>query len=124
MTRPPLGLCVPVNFVRARDGDTVIVRLPHSDYEWAVRLLHCWVIDKTDADKTAKKRIEQVCDDNANLVLFVPLPTGSKDTPIVNLVRSLFTFDRVLGIIFTDDHTSINDTLVREGFATTMKPPK
>lgn len=119
---PPFGICVPVIYRRARDGDTIEVSLPQSRWIWAVRLLDCWVDDHgTDEfrrDSTAYA--ESVCQGADRLVLFVPFNV----TKVLRNILSMFTFDRILGYLYVTNDRTLNEMMVTRGFATFEKPRK
>lgn len=117
MLRPAAGLCLECEFVRMRDGDTAEIKGRNSGRVWAVRLLDCWVKDRSDADKKAKAYAEMVLGDIALLFVWIPIPKDSR-----NVLRSLFSFDRVLGHLFVSSDRTISQMLVEQGFATATKP--
>ena len=119
---PPVGICLPVNYVRCRDADTPVVSFPGSDREWAVRLLECWV-DDTPGDRSTKAVVyaDSVCRQSKGLRLFVPFEQAGK--PIKH-PTDLFTFDRILGYLYVSDGRTLNELVVESGFATTVKPSK
>jgi endonuclease YncB( thermonuclease family) len=111
MIRPPAGFCLRVDLVRVVDGDTVIVRLPSSKYEWRIRLIDCWADElKTLKGRAAKAQCETLMKDK---VLHVWIP---ELTHVVELLKNL-TFDRIPGYIFIDEDTTLNEEMVRTGYA-------
>jgi len=114
MRLPPFGLSLPCRFRRCRDGDTVEVSLPGSDRIWAIRLLGCSCPELCEpGGAEAKGAAEAALDAADHLAVFIPAP---KDP--VRLLRSILTFDRVLGHVFLDTETTLSDILVRGGFGT------
>lgn len=114
--RPPAGICVPVRYLRCRDGDTVEVSLPHSALIHAVRLVDCWCPElRQPGGPEAKEFAESVLEDCEELFLFVPLPPN-----MVNIAR-LFSFDRVVGQLWINQTQTLNEMLVAAGHATRMK---
>lgn len=119
-TCPPVGFCIPVNYVRCRDADTPVVSFPGSDREWAVRLLECWVDDAPgDRSTKALKYADSVCRESKGLRLFVPFEQEGKP---IRHVMDLFTFDRILGYLYVSDTRTLNEAVVERGYATTTKP--
>ena len=117
---PPIGICLPVEYVRCRDADTPVVRLPGSDREWAVRLLECWV-DDAPGNRATKAMVyaDSVCRQAKSLRLFIPFEQDGK--PIKH-VMDMFTFDRVLGYLYVSETRTLNEAVVERGYATTTKP--
>jgi len=117
--RPPVGICVPVRYERCRDGDTVEVTLPKSDYIYAVRLADCWCPElREDCGIEAKEFAESVLEDAERVHLFVPL-----DGVNTNVLAALTTFDRIVGVLWVSPTKSLNEMLVEAGYATREKPP-
>jgi endonuclease YncB( thermonuclease family) len=116
MNLPPYGLCLPCTFVRARDGDTVEVRLRDAGFTWAVRMLDCWVTDNRESPlwRAAKDLVEreaQEASDEGRLAVFLPI-FNLPANPL-----SALTFDRVLGHVFISSDTTLAELLVRRGLA-------
>jgi len=63
---------MPVELVRVRDGDTLVVRRKGSDLEWPVRLLDCWAEEKHTAGGREAKAYLEATIANEELSLFVP----------------------------------------------------
>jgi len=108
MNLPPFGLCLLAEFVRARDGDTIEVRLRKGGLTWAIRLMDCWVTDdkKSPLWKAAKEMAERACgeaSDAGTLAVFVPI------TELPDNLLAGFTFDRVLGLLFLDSETTLGN---------------
>ena len=104
-------------YERCRDGDTIVVRIPGSAFTWAVRLLDCWCQEKTTAIGLAATRFAEevlAASDEADLRLYIPLPTGE------NILRSL-SFDRILGVLFVGPSQTLNAMLVQHSLASTTK---
>lgn len=118
--RPPAGLCLPVRYIRCRDGDTVEVSLPRSMYIHSIRLLDCWCPElKEPGGSEAKEFSESVLQDCDNLHVFIPI-----DSPGVNILKSLASFDRILGILWVSQTQTLNDLLIDAGHATRTKRDK
>lgn len=118
--RPPVGICIPVRYRRCRDGDTVEVSLPKSDYIYAVRLADCWCAELHDeGGRDAKDFAESVLEDCESLHLFVPL-----DGVNTNVLAALATFDRVVGELWVSQTKTLNGMLVEAGYAKREKPKK
>ena len=114
---PPVGLCLHVDYVRARDADTIEVRIHGSAFVWAVRLLECWAPPlRSDVGARGKAFVEDILEDESSqeLRLYVPPPKGQQ--PLKAL-----TFDRILGYLFVDDTTTLNQMVVSAGLASTTK---
>lgn len=124
--RPPTGICVPVEYERARDGDTIEVRLCGGALTWAVRLIDCWCPElhrgSDDSRRVARAGRDYVNEtlrsaDSGDLHWFVPLPKGSVSG--ANILK-LTSFDRLPGYLFIGSKT-LNQILVERGFASTAK---
>lgn len=121
---PPHGVCVSVEYVRLRDADTPVVKIRGGQWEWAVRLLGCWAPEMTDRRQgivVAEGRdfADQTLRAAADLHLFVPfgaLPNFGQANPF-----ELTTFDRILGWLFVGPSQTLNEMLVRRGFAASKK---
>jgi len=116
--RPPVGICIPVRYVRCRDGDTVEVSLPKSEYVYAVRLADCWCPEmREEGGVAAKEFAESVLDNTESLHLFIPL-----DGVGVNILAALTTFDRVVGELWVSSTKTLNEMLIEAGYASREKP--
>lgn len=124
---PPFGLCVPVEWVETRDGDTHVVRLRKSNYEWAIRLADCWcpetrggtALQKKIGEK-AKIYAEQLlvgADDDIRLYVAPPV---NFEVDGFNPLK-MFTFDRVPGYLYVGPSQTLNRMLVNAGLASTTK---
>lgn len=120
--RPPVGLTLRMEFVRARDADTIEARVHGSAYIFALRLIDVWAPELTDADarrklvsESGRDFVTRRCQSAAPLTVFVPL-SGS-DYPL----RAL-TFDRVLAWVWVgDEKETLNRQVVRAGFASSTR---
>lgn len=114
-TCPPVGLCLPVEYRRCRDGDTVEVSLHQSRWVWAVRLLDCWCPESRDpGGPEATAFAVTVLEDCDDLRLFVPFdPERRIQNPL-----QLFTFDRVLGYLYVTSTRTLNQMIVDAGHGT------
>jgi len=119
MRLPAYGLCLPCNYRRCRDGDTVEISLPGSDRRWAIRLIDCWAPETHEAGgPEAKAYIEQLLDRaNGRLSVWIPAPRH-----VENLLRNL-TFDRIPGRLFIGTDFDVSEAMVRAGHATADRPP-
>lgn len=119
MPRPPAGLCLPVEIVRCRDGDTVEVSLRGSDRVWAIRLIDCWCKETRGEEREqglkAKAYAEQLLSQCRNPHVFIPSPAD-----IHNLLKNL-TFDRIPGYIYLDGGSTLNQLMVLGKMATRTK---
>jgi len=120
---PPHGLCLPCEWVRNRDGDTVIVRL-RTGQEIAIRLKDCWAPEKQTKDGRASHRFLDVLLEKATrpLSVYFGLPdTGPNDTIDITDILKVFTFDRAVGRLFIGD-IDVNEIMISRGHATREKP--
>lgn len=98
-----------------RDGDTIVVRVPNSSREWAVRLKDTWCPELSEPmGKKAKEYAEKAINDSKFLALQLPLPEG------VNPLKSL-SFDRLVGYVFISPTMTLNELMVYTGHASTIK---
>jgi len=106
------GIDTKATLTRVIDGDTF-------ECTWLgrkvkVRLLSCWVKDKTTPDYQAARYLRQFIGQE----LIIRVPTEEATT-----VFDLVSFDRVLAWAWLpDEDESINQALVRMGWATEEKP--
>jgi endonuclease YncB( thermonuclease family) len=120
VTKPTPGLCLPVSVLKVRDGDTVLVRFPQSEREWAVRLLDCWAPELSTGEQrqqaaAAKEFLKEVlANGEGDLLLHIPPPESG------NLLRDLVTFDRLLGYLWKGD-ICVNHLIVAKGYASSTK---
>lgn len=115
MKLPPHGICLPCRVRRVVDGDTIDVSLAWSDAIWRIRLLECWVADKTESDARARALIEDLTSRARQTSVFIPIGQGEAH------VSELLTLDRVLGRVFAND-MDLSAHLVSMGLATATKP--
>jgi endonuclease YncB( thermonuclease family) len=131
--RPPDGLTIGVNFLRAIDGDTIDVTGLVTSLLWRVRLKDCWCYETKDSDESlrtialeAKRETEALCK-LAGDGLRVHIPF---DGDYLRHVRSagksinplhFTTFDRVPAIVWIDDKTTLNQKLIEMGLASSTK---
>jgi endonuclease YncB( thermonuclease family) len=118
---PSPGLCVWMEYVKTRDGDTIEARLPGSAFVFALRLFEVWS-PETDSRDSEQKRIalagkafvQKKCEGKM-LLVYVPF------TQSVYPLKAL-TFDRVPSFVWVEgDKTSLNVQVVAGGFASTDK---
>ena len=117
---PPAGLYLPVEMHALRDADTIVVSVPGSQWQWAVRLADCWAPERhTEEGRRAEAFAHELLTANRaagkELRLFLPAPTGRQ------LLKAL-TFDRLVGWIYLDPLRTLNEALVAAGHATRKKP--
>ncbi len=123
--RPAIGLTVACDYVKARDGDTIEVRIRGSAFVFAVRLIDTWCpeTDSADAGEKAvalmgKKFTDNRCKSNNFLTVFVPLK--ATDYPLKSL-----TFDRIPAYVYIgEEDVTLNEQLVAEGLASSTKKGK
>ena len=121
--RPAYGLSLRVEYDHCRDGDTVVVRLPHSERIWVLRLIDVWCAETKRGPsaervkgKAAKRFAESVLEQTDELSVYIPEPHDA-----VNLLANL-TFDRIPSWLFVASDRTLNDMLVEAGHATKEKP--
>ncbi len=120
--RPPIGLTLRMEFVRARDGDTIEARVHGSAFVFAIRLIDVWApeLDSKDAHlksvaANGRDFITDRCKGGDHLTVFVPFK--STEQPLKAL-----TFDRVPAWVYIgDDSVTLNEQIVSEGFASSTK---
>lgn len=116
-----------VEFIRAIDGDTVVVRPRGFTSEVHVRLLDAWCPELwrgSEASRIkgreAKAFTQSRCEANReHLALHVPFPAGAKG--IWNGLVKAMTMGRVVGTIWLTETTTLADALVKHGHATREK---
>lgn len=104
-----LGWRTKAKVVKVIDGDTIRVEVTRV---LDVRLIDCWVKDKTPLDDAAREVLESFGKD---VILEIP---SSDDHEI----KDEFTFGRVLGHILRHDGTNVGKYLCDIGLATPRKP--
>ena len=117
MKRPQHGLALPVTFSRVRDGDTIEVKMAHSGFIFAVRLLDCWCPPLKDPmGRKASKFAESMllATNPSELTLFIPF-RGTVH-PFEHL-----TFDRVLAHLFISENRTLGEALISQGLASSTK---
>lgn len=113
MNLPPYGLCVPCVYRRCRDGDTVEVSRRGSSRHWAIRLIGCSSPELHEpGGAEAKAFAEELLEQADQISVFVPLPEEAD-----GLLRSVLSFDRLLGVVFVDSDTTLSERLIRAGHA-------
>lgn len=119
MSAPTPGISLPVQLVRVSDGDTVVVRLGNSAYEWRVRLIGVWAAElNTIKGIEARAWLQnKMWASEHELLLHVPLPRNP-----VNLLANL-SFDRIPGYIWAGEE-NLNEAIVAAGHATKTKAKK
>lgn len=114
--KPAPGLTVAGRVVRVIDGDTLEFEATR---RIRVRLLDCWApesrtrdLDEKARGLAAKEHLQQLIDECADGVLFIP---AAKEGD----VSEIFTLGRVLGQVWRgDDPQSLAELQVAGGFAT------
>jgi len=104
MSTPDLGVCIPVTYSRVRDGDTPEFRL-RTGMAIAIRPLD---FSKPETNEPggpeATARLHQLLSEAKEIRLFFPLASTGKDPilDVFDIIRSVFTFDRVLAHVYVD----------------------
>lgn len=120
MRCPPFGLCVPVLFVRARDADTVEVRVAGTMLSWAIRLKAVWAPElrrgnERELAEAGKKFVADILSRETDIRLHVDFPDSRN-------VLSRLSFDRVPGTIFlANGKVNLNQLIIGAGFASSTK---
>lgn len=126
---PPYGVCVPVTFVRVRDGDTIEVQILGGAMTWAVRLIDCWCPELHRGSEVLRKLARaarefagDVCAraDDGDLRWFVPAPKLEAGVTGLNILAHI-SFDRVPGYLYVGPSQTLNQMLVEKGFASSTK---
>ena len=124
MKAPPLGICIPCEWHRNRDGDTVEVKLRTGQIA-AVRLIDCWCAEKHTANgRLATKFLDAYFGGNSSrgrMRLWVDLadPRADGIVDLTDILKAL-TFDRVPGYLFVGD-SNVSEVMVESGHATRSK---
>ena len=109
--RPPHGICLPVTYIRARDGDTVEVSVSGGAIVWAIRLNRINCPEKREVGGfEATDFTQKLCVEADELSVFIACPRR------LNVLREL-SFDRIPGDIYVDDKGWLTDLLVSAGHA-------
>lgn len=123
MILPPEGICVRCEWEKARDGDTVEVRL-RTGQTCAIRLIDCWAEEKrTDAGRRAAHFLESLLEENDEQlwVWFPPLKDTDGDGVLdLKEILAQMTFDRVPGRLFIGSE-DVSELMIRHGLATREK---
>jgi len=117
MKRPPFGITIPVIYSRVRDGDTIEVKMAHSGFIFAVRLLDCWCPPKNTKDGAKATAVADKLLQRANPVdLALYIPFNGTLHPFEHL-----TFDRVLAHVFISEDRTLGEALIEKGLASSKK---
>lgn len=121
----PYGLYLPVAFHRARDPDTIEVKLPGSAFVWALRLIHCWA-PETKSPRAADR---DLCE--RGRAWLTNRCAGATYLDVAILFRGLqqplkaLTFDRIPAHVYLPgDPVSLSQQVVAAGFASSRKGGK
>ena len=103
MTAPDLGICLPVTYIRCRDGDTVVLHM-RTGSKIAVRMIGVDAPElREPGGQEAADALHSVLVAADELRIFIPLaetgPDGQLD--VFDVLRAM-TFDRVPAYIFAD----------------------
>jgi len=103
---PRLGLCVPVEYKRAVDGDTIDLSLPGGSLKWRIRLLNCWCPELHRGPATSKTLGREamlyadgiLSDNSKDLRVWFPI-SQDLDLDGANPL-DMFSFNRLLGAVY------------------------
>jgi hypothetical protein len=112
--------------VRIIDGDTIVLDW-FGDQELRGRLDRCWVEDGTPMDERAAEYLMQFSGKPLDCVIRTDVDDKgrlvSQDAGLLSRLVQRFTFQRALIWLWEPgEDESINDALIRMGFATLNKP--
>lgn len=120
---PELGICLPAEFVRARDADSIEWRVKGSAFVFASRLIDCWAPELHSKDagersiaEAGKAFAEKQCE-GKELRVYIPLPK-------TNQPLKMLTFDRIPSRIYLSDYRTLNELLIQNGYASSTKNGK
>lgn len=125
LSQPPfLGLSTQAIPTHVIDGDTIEVEIR---FTLRIRFLDCWAPETRTTDPEEKKRgqwakaylsraLADEIEREEPVTIFVPSPPSGK-------VGDLWTFGRVLGYVWDDDHNeNLSAVMVEAGHATKERP--
>ncbi len=118
MNRPPHGFCVPVEYRRCLDGDTIEVSIFGGETVSHVRLLDCWCPEMSEPGGAEAKRYAE------KLLAMCRRPSVMVPFNGENLLTAITSMGRLLGYLFLSDTETLNEKLVAAGHATQSKPKK
>ena len=100
------GLMIPVNFLRAVDGDTVEVEIRR---KFNVRLRDIDIIEKRDpGGKEATEYVQTVMEFAKDIMIFIPTNSPEK-------LMDITSFERIVGDIYINGK-NLKDLLKKKGF--------
>jgi endonuclease YncB( thermonuclease family) len=110
--KPTPNITIPAKVVRVIDGDTVDVSVSTTI---RVRLEDCWCPERHEPSGLA-----------ATTAARAMMPEGSNCLVMISLegvdeIKDVFTFGRVVGRVFTQEHGDISECLIESGHATRLK---
>jgi len=120
------GVSTTVVPVRIIDGDTIVLDWL-GDNELRGRLDRCWVEDGTSMDERAAEYLTQFMGKPLDCVIRTDVDDKGRpvehDVGLLSRLVQRFTFQRALIWLWEPgEDESINDALIRMGFATLNKP--
>jgi len=125
---PRLGICLPVEYVRSIDGDTLDLQLPGGSLKWRVRLLNCWAPELYRGSPESKNLGTEalryadsiLSDHEKDIRVWFPV---SEDFNLENEnPLDLFSFNRLLGFVFVGKYgLELGSLLVEAGLASSTK---
>jgi endonuclease YncB( thermonuclease family) len=107
---PQPGITLPCTVTEVTDGDTVVVQLRLTT---SVRLKDCWAKELGSGGEPAKNRLTKLAE-GKDATLTIDLSEAKR-------LGDVFSFGRVIGTLWIEGDC-VNRQLVKEGFATKVKP--
>jgi endonuclease YncB( thermonuclease family) len=107
---PQPSITLPCTIAEVTDGDTVVVQLRLTA---SVRLKDCWAKELGSGGEPAKNRLTKLAQ-GKDATLTIDLSEAKR-------LGDVFSFGRVIGTLWIEGDC-VNRQLVKEGFATKVKP--
>jgi len=125
MIAPPLGICLPVQWIRAIDADTIEVKLRTGQHA-KIRLKDVDAPElNTSEGKIARDYVNSIwlSHEEQDVRLWLPLPEDTDKSGVIDIheiIRDVLSFERCVGRIFVSG-IDVADKLVRMGLAKEWK---
>jgi len=119
MRQPPYGYCIPVKYIRYRDGDTVIVQL-RTGQDTAIRLDGIDTPERGEEGyQKANDLVNELLETADEIALWIPLPGAGKDgkLDVIDILHAS-SFDRIPGRLFADG-LDVSEVMSRFGYRRT-----